>query len=241
MTNYTFSSPTINAGGNAKTIKGDDEYVTAIMYLSPAETVSGINTCAMAKLAGCESACLYTAGRGRFTSIQTARMAKTSRFRDSKEEFIDGLFKDVARFVKWCAKRDVRPAIRLNGTSDIRWEIYSMAESRLNIFDTFPDVQFYDYTKLHNRRVKQYKNYHLTWSYSEANPNYTKNYKEAIQAGMNIAVVFRNADSIPKEFLGLKVVDGDKDDLRFLDPKNSVVALYAKGSAKKDQSGFVIN
>jgi hypothetical protein len=56
-----------------------------------------------------------------------------------------------------------------------------------------------------------------------------------------MAVVFRSKHSIPKTFRGLRVVDGDKDDLRFLDPKGVVVALYAKGKATKDTSGFVID
>jgi len=57
---------------------------------------------------------------------------------------------------------------------------------------------------------------------------------------MNMAVVFRDKDSIPPTFLGLETIDGDKDDLRFLDPPDKVVALYAKGRAKHDTSGFVV-
>jgi len=52
--------------------------------------------------------------------------------------------------------------------------------------------------------------------------------------------VFRHKHKIPKTFMGFTVVDGDKDDLRFLDPQGVVVALYAKGRAKQDESGFVI-
>ena len=39
--------------------------------------------------------------------------------------------------------------------------------------------------------------------------------------------------------MGRKVIDGDKHDLRFLDEKNVIVGLIAKGEAKKDISGFV--
>ena len=38
-----------------------------------------------------------------------------------------------------------------------------------------------------------------------------------------------------------KVVNGDESDLRFLDPRNSIVGLKAKGKAKKDTTGFVVN
>ena len=109
-----------------------------------------------------------------------------------------------------------------------------------NIFACFPDTQFYDYTKLPNRRNIP-ANYDLTFSYSEANPAYAPMVQTAKDNGLNIAVVFRSADIVPNEFLGLPVIDGDKDDLRFLDPKQSIVALYAKGPAKKDMCGFVID
>ncbi len=56
---------------------------------------------------------------------------------------------------------------------------------------------------------------------------------------MNIAVVFRSKVNIPAMFMGLPTIDGDRDDLRFLDPNQSIVALYAKGKAKRDTSGFV--
>jgi hypothetical protein len=45
----------------------------------------------------------------------------------------------------------------------------------------------------------------------------------------------------PKTFLGLKVIDGDTHDMRFLDEDNVVVGLKAKGKAKTDYSGFVID
>lgn len=235
---YTYSSSTINAGSNAKTVKGDDEYVTAVMYLAPFN-LSGFNVCAMAETAKCHDPCLNLSGRGKFTSIQNARIAKTQRLFHDRKKFLDDLHKDITRFVNWCKKRDVKPAVRLNGTSDIRWEAFLINDR--HIFDHFPNVQFYDYTKISNRKTKDIKNYHLTWSYSEADTKYAAKYKEALSKGMNVAVVFRSVDIIPETFLGVPVIDGDKDDLRFLDEKNRVVSLYAKGPAKKDQSGFVID
>ena len=41
--------------------------------------------------------------------------------------------------------------------------------------------------------------------------------------------------------MGRKVINADKDDLRFLDEKNVIAGLLAKGQAKKDYSGFVVN
>ncbi len=107
--------------------------------------------------------------------------------------------------------------------------------------EQFPDVQFYDYTKIVARAYKPMpSNYHLTLSYSEADADYAEQVLTAVRdTGINAAVVFR--DKIPATFKGLRVVDGDKDDLRFLDPQGVIVGLKAKGDAKHDDTGFVID
>lgn len=231
-------------GGNAKTVKGDgSEYLTAIMYLTPWKSV-GINTCPMAEQAACITGCLNTAGRGQMSSVQIGRARKTQWFATDRAGFMAQLVADVASFVRYCAKRGITPCIRLNGTSDIRWELIAVTRDGVaypHIFAAFPEAQFYDYTKIANRKVAGITNYALTWSYSAANAAYAAMADVAKAKGMNVAVVFRSADAIPASFLGLPTFDGDKDDLRFLDPKGVVVALYAKGSAKRDTTGFVVN
>lgn len=239
----------IGVGSNAKTIKGDgSEYVTGILYMTPWKvSVKGklYNSCAMAEQASCVDGCLHTAGRagiiktGESTNtILAARERKAQLFYSDRDAFMDLLFKDVAKLVKECAKTGAQPCIRLNGTTDIRWELILV--NGKNIFEHFPEVQWYDYTKIANRKVSHIKNYHLTWSYSQANPAYAKMLDTALAQGMNVAVVFRHKTK-PDTFKGLPVIDGDKDDLRFLDPKGVVVGLYAKGKAKKDASGFVVD
>jgi hypothetical protein len=56
--------------------------------------------------------------------------------------------------------------------------------------------------------------------------------------GGNVAMVFEN--KLPTTYKGKKVINGDENDLRFLDSKNVIVGLVAKGKGKKDDSGFVI-
>ena len=232
----------LGVGTNAKTIKGDgDEYLTAILYMTPYKVmVDGklFNSCSMAAMASCIEGCLYTAGRGAFNNVQTARQRKAEWFYRDRDSFMAQLVIDVAKFANYCRKRDIQPCIRLNGTTDIRWELILIDGK--NIFELFPDVQWYDYTKIPNRKVSHLANYHLTWSYSAANPKYEEKFWEVIRNGMSVAVVFRKPVNL-KTWRGYKVVDGDKDDLRFLDPKQSIVALYAKGKAKKDNSGFVVD
>lgn len=238
-----YTGKLIIAGGNAKTIKGDGtEYLTAIMYLRPWKNTFGgqvLNVCANAEIADCHGPCLNTAGRGKQNNVQNWRMGKTERFWMEREGFMVDLINDLRQFRNKCAKLGVKPCVRLNGTSDIRWE--NIIVDGKSVMEWYPDIQFYDYTKIANRKVSHLKNYHLTFSYSAANPIFLRQVDIALARGMNIAVVFRNKNAIPTEFLGRPVVNGDADDLRFLDPAGSVVALYAKGRAKKDKTGFVVD
>ena len=235
----------LGVGTNAKTIKGDgSEYLTAILYMTPYKVmVDGklFNSCSMAAMASCIEGCLYTAGRGAFNNVQTARQRKAEWFYRDRVGFMKQLYHDIHKFQQYCLKRGIQPCVRLNGTTDIRWELIpAMPHNLANIFQEFPAVQFYDYTKIPNRKVSDYSNYHLTWSYSAANAKYEEKFWEVIRNGMSVAVVFRKPIDMTT-WRGYKVVDGDKDDLRFLDPKQSIVALYAKGRAKKDTSGFVVD
>jgi hypothetical protein len=136
--------------------------------------------------------------------------------------------------------------VRLNGTSDLRWEdiktgfTSSASLSTLkgdNLFDLFPDIQFYDYTKIPNRKVSHIKNYHLTYSYAPVTHQYLAKAQDSYGLAVNLAVVF--AGALPKHYLGRDVYDGDESDLRFLDPKGVVIGLKAKGKAKTQPSGLV--
>lgn len=225
----------LGVGSNYKTAKSDkiSEYLTAIMYMMPLNT----RICPYQDIAKCKSACLNTAGRGAFSNVQKARLRKTEWFLNDEPSFMEQLFQDITKFVRHCTKHSRKPAVRLNGTSDIQWEYKKYLGQTL--FEHFPEVQFYDYTKIPTRNITNIPNYQLTWSYSEANLKYADFFREALDKGMNVAVVFNH--DLPQEFKGVPVIDGDLHDLRFLDQTNSVVGLRAKGSAKKDDSGFVIN
>ena len=98
--------------------------------------------------------------------------------------------------------------------------------------------QFYDYTKLANRKGIP-ANYDLTFSGSGV-ADYQPIMFKAKSQGMRIAMVFRSRESIPSSYADMPVVDGDNSDIRHLDPQGVIVGLYAKGKAKSDRSGFVI-
>jgi hypothetical protein len=107
-----------------------------------------------------------------------------------------------------------------------------------NIFAAFPDLEFYDYTKILGRKVDHIENYSLTFSAADGND---MDVLRAMQQGYNIAVVFgiKKTLPMPETYMGRPVFNGDESDLRFLDPHGVIVGLYAKGKAKKDTSGFV--
>lgn len=258
----------LNIDSNPKTVKGQAYgYVTAIMYLTPSDA-SGVQLCAMAELAECAAPCLNQAGHGGMSAgnatfispggvpladndVQHARLRRTHLFNTDRDAFMSLLCDELEKFIAkvtaghYDTDTPMLPCIRLNGTSDIRWEDIPFTWRGVryaNVFAAFPDVQFYDYTKIPNRRrALLVRNYHLTFSYSGV----SKFAPVVIQAlktygdQVNYAVVFRK--DIPKHFLGRPIVNGDESDLRFLDAPGVAIALKAKGKARKDVSGFVVD
>lgn len=213
-------------------------YLSFILHLAPA-TLSGKETCPK-RTAGCTAACLNTAGRGGMfkrgentNMIQQARIRKTKEFFENRDQFMKDLYHDVRRGIRQAERLGLTPVFRLNGTSDLAWEKYTVGTTDMNLFELFPTVQFYDYTKVLGRKVSQYANYHLTFSAADGND---ADVQRAVSAGMNVAMVF---DKLPAEFMGRVVNDADEHDLRFLDPVNTIAGLKAKGRAKKDTTGFV--
>lgn len=226
---------------NQKIMKGEKlGYITTGIHLSPADLVSKKTLCPFAS-AGCKAACLNTAGHGnpamqrktgRFADmnpVQESRALRTIWFERDRASFMDKLRHELTLFVAKAKRENLIPAVRLNLTSDFPFH-------RTGIMQDFPDVQFYDYTaNLYNDELPE--NYHLTFSRKEDND---LRVELAIAKGLNIAIAF---DKLPDTYKGLPVIDGDKDDLRFLDSVGKgqvIVGLKAKGKAKKDESGFVV-
>ena len=240
---FYFVEDLLQVGADAKTVLGEKIGVlTGIMYLSPAkQNFDGVNLCPMADLAGCEKPCLFTAGRGGMSDVEMARRSKTHFFLAERALFMETLAANIERLIRKASRQGKELAIRLNGTSDILWERIPV-RGKANIMEAFPNVQFYDYTKRPGRVVPD--NYHLTFSYSEVNPRYAEIAMKERHRGLNIAVVFRNDDDPEtiNEFRGIPVFDATKTDCRFADGVSGQVAgLCAKGTAKVDTSGFVVN
>lgn len=240
-------------------------YLNAIMYLAPAEFAGVGNLCPHASPA-CRAACLglYSGQASMCKSdapehannVRKSRVLKAQHFMANRAEFMRAVVFDIARNYARANRAGLKLAVRLNGSSDIAFEgiavrvtmadavklrkitgdPWCMPGTFKNIFDVFPGIQFLDYTKNPARFKRQLpSNYHLTFSRSETNEN-TAHGLAAI--GHNVAVVF---DRVPHFWGARPVIDGDKHDLRFLDPPGVIVGLTPKGSkARKDVSGFVV-
>ena len=231
----------LSVSADAKTSKGEKKgFVTGILYLAP-HNISGYQTCPKAS-EGCKSACLYTAGRGIYNSVQTARIKKTKLFFENREFFMNTLVANIESLIKKANKQKLIPTIRLNGTSDIAWEKIKVTrdgKEYASIMEAFDTVQFYDYSKVLGRsKAIALPNYHLTFSLAENND---ADAVKALAQGYNVAVVLNIKKNEPKPATwgGYPVIDGDESDVRFLDAKGVIVALTAKGEARKDSIGFV--
>ena len=234
----------ILTAGNTKIVKGEElGYLTKGIHFAPAD-LSGHEVCSW-RSKGCTFACLNTAGRGQMQFTQDSRIAKTKRFFEDRIAFMAQLVKEIGNAIKLATIKEMTACFRPNLTSDLTWEDIDSGNGK-TIMEQYPETQFYDYTKSFQRMAqflngsltygeRQFpSNYHLTFSRSEHNEI---SCSMVLQMGGNVAVVFR--DQLPKTWKGFEVVNGDANDLRFLDKSGVVVGLIEKGLAKKDETGFV--
>lgn len=227
---------------NAKTIKGEKlGYITYILYMSSYKANSKrINLCPNASK-GCAESCLVGSGfGGMYTNVMKGRMEKSEYFLSDREAFLYQLKSEIEKaLIKH--KDNAIVTFRLNGTTDIAWEKFKVFDGK-NIFEIFPSVQFYDYTKNWLRFDRELpKNYYLTFSRSETNHSKCI---ELLNRGINVAMVF---DKIPSSFEGFEVINADTDDLRFLDKRGTICGLKYKKMTGRGadntlaiKSGFVI-
>lgn len=224
---------------NAKTAKNETK--TFILYLAPFNLNSfGLSVCPKASQ-GCIDSCLFSAGRGAFSNVYQSRIRKTDFYFSDKKGFCEMLFSELAQLSKKAVKGNYKIAIRLNGTSDL--DFFGILKNQIGKdLLSLDNLVYYDYTKLIGKVIKyqdQIKNgqYFLTFSRSEDN---WSDCLTALNMGTNVAVVFGSDDLKPTTFEGFEVVDGDKTDIEMLKVSGKILALRAKGKAKKDRTGFVI-
>ena len=240
---YRFTSLLTKPESQPKAVKnGKVGTLTSILHLAPAK-LSGYEVCPM-RSAGCTAACLHTSGNPVYMEGKNrARIERTRLYFEQRDTFFNLLCYEIQALVRRAEKQGSFASIRLNGTSDIPFErIKADIFGGKTIFDKFPHVQFYDYTKRHNRKNLP-ENYHLTYSLAEDNDDRAA---EAFENGLNVAVVFdtKRNKALPAYYTlangqSVPVIDGDVHDYRPDDGQGVIVGLRAKGDAIGDTSGFV--
>ena len=222
-------------------------YYTSSLNLAHSD-LSGFNVCPIANkltenednknTSNCSSWCVGYNGFASFQpNVMESRINKTLSYFTDRQAFLDRLVIEINNAIKLAKKKDLKPTFRLNAYSDIRYE-NDIIQDNKNIFELFPNVTFYDYTKLLNRKIP--KNYQLTYSHHKADFKATS---EALLNGMNVAIVF---EKLPKmiNIKGIEyiVINGDETDLRIdekIGNKSVVVGLKFKGSKKKLNNALI--
>lgn len=232
---------------SAKMIKNTINHViTYSLYLAPAD-MSGYNVCPVSKW--CKQFCLNGSGRNKsdilargfeHSHINRSRIKKTKLFFENNALFMQLLMHELEKTRVYAERNGFGFSVRLNCTSDISPEDFVDPDTGLNILQKYPDVVFYDYTKVPTRfsLIERYPNYHLTFSYNGHNEFMCRKF---LAMGGNVAVVFANQSDLPLRFMGYDVIDGNKDDLRYLDAPAKVVGLHFHATAANyDKNGKYI-
>ncbi len=221
-----------NVSHSMKTrLSAENGTLTYCIYLAPAD-MSGYNVCPMS--IHCRKFCLQGSGYNKLATmshgvklskINISRIKKTKAFFENRQVFMDVLIQEIEKYRRKAVAQGMNFAVRLNGTSDLSPMMFRDDRTDMNILELFPDVQFYDYTKVPARinLLSRYPNYDLTFSYDGHNWDVAEKF---LKIGGKVAVVFRNPKELPVSFRGFPVCDGNAYDMRFLDPKSHVVGLH---------------
>ena len=219
----------LSTDSNSKVVKTNKKsgFLYAGLSLMPDSIL-----CPWSKTAECFNPCLKISGMAAvYKSVNIARQKKSDYYHNDKAAFFDQLRRELFNLEKRANKQGLKPAARLNVLSDIPYE-------KSGIIEEYPNIHFVDYTKNASRLGKTPENYHLIFSYSGA-PAFQKSNEKAFLTDAPIAVVF--SKSLPLEFNGRKVIDGDNSDIFNASQKGRIVGLIAKGEAAKKDDTFVVN
>jgi hypothetical protein len=225
LTGLSYLGSVNSSSKMAKGLKYNES--TYIIYLAPAKS-SGYEVCPM-RTDECTAACLNESGRNKIdihkNQINQARIKKTKLFFEDREFFMGWLIYEIGKEKEKAERSGLRFSVRLNGTSDLDPTTFKLDNK--NILEWFPDVSFYDYTKVSKRfrLLEKYTNYDLTYSFSGYNMMDCINLLK--EGKGRVAMVFEGK-KLPTKWSGYDVIDGDAYDMRYLDEQNVIVGLKFK-------------
>lgn len=224
LTGVTYLSSVSMSHKHIKSLKYSE--LTLSLYLAPAK-MSGYEVCP-GRTAECTKYCLNQSGKNlgpqkvKGDFINRSRITKTKLFFEHRDFFMNWLIAEIEAAIRKAERMTYKLSIRLNNTSDIDPEEFQI--NGVNLLEMYPDIQFYEYTKVASRAdlMKKYKNYDVTFSYTGYNLTECQN---MLLNKIRVAVVFKN---LPEEWQGHKVIDGDEYDMRYKDKKDVIVGLKFK-------------
>lgn len=229
---------TVSNSGKKKTILSSStkwskvdglDYGVTGLYLSPAVSIAGLNTCKFKGL--CEKGCIAFTGHMGLHHQDTIAYRTLALFHHTKTYLLD-VVKAIAVQAFKASIEGKEIYIRLNGSSDLPF--YKVLDMDSMTKDITGLAGFYDYTK-YPVVNNPWDSYHLTYSLSERT-------KEIHSMFDRVAIVVSKKDKVkllndyPKIFS-----DGDLHDIRPLD-KTRLVLLQGKRATTKDKhldSGFI--
>ena len=190
-----------------------------------------INICPLAS-GGCAAACLSDSGQSGMPDQQRAQAVRTAFL--LSQPWAAGLI--IGAEIRSALRRNDRINLRLNVTSDIRWEL--VAPDMVTALAA-AGVQLYDYTAWRPSDRAPSADYHLTYSAKERAHTSDDYLVGILASGNNVAMPFDTARgrALPTTWRGYPVIDGDDSDERRNDPRGVVVGLRAKGHAWKRPGG----
>lgn len=223
------------------------QYLVAGLTIAP-HNIGGHNVCE-ASTAACRAACvLWWTGRTVTKPVRDAMIRRKTLLFSNPKEFERLLRQDLERLIAKAEKAALKPACRLNVASDLDWR---------HIIEDYPQISFYDYTKVKRRLKHNLPNYQVTYSYHERSPWQTT--RAQLERGSNVAAIFSTRYHPQSGTIGklpdswtianreYPVIDGDSHDVRLsaLDGSGVIVGLRFKGSLKRRlraiNAGFCLN
>jgi hypothetical protein len=235
------------------------------LALSPSFEVNKFNTCPNS--ASCKDECLgktsgnyFKVGGGRdlseFKGPRLNSLNKTLGMINEPEAFAVRLYDEIAAKKREAEMNGNILGVRLNVLSDINPRVHQ------SIIKAFPDVAFYDYTKMAYKPIAD--NHHYTYSSTgvsqpdvqNSNSNWNR-MRRVLDTGENVAMAFTDKEHLPESIFDeetqkrYKVINGDTHDFRPLDrvadgEDGVIIGLKNKkgfgseSEAHKESGGFFV-
>jgi len=180
--------------------------------------ITKVNNCHGAK--SCILNCIFFTGKQNIFKSKTLELSTTTMKRIRKDFLLQNdryFFIEKLKSELFLLNATYKTcAVRLNVVQDIAW-------ADLINFKDYPNIVFYDYTKVKDRLKK---NSPIKFTYSVSEKDSKQDIINLLKKGFNVSMVFKG--QLPKQWENFNVINGDLDDNRYNDPRGVIVGLKYK-------------